>query len=88
MRRSLSIVSALAVLAYIVAGCASAPGETDGVPLDDSLVQCVEPRPQMCTREYRPVCATLADGKTETYSTGCTACSDSNVVGYRPGACE
>jgi len=26
-----------------------------------ALTRCPEPRPQMCTREYRPVCAKLQD---------------------------
>jgi len=51
------------------------------------LILCEEPRPQICTREYNPVCGTLMDGSTVTGSTGCTSCSDSNVVGYNMGAC-
>jgi len=57
---------------------------TDG----DALTVCTEPRPQMCTRDYRPVCAQLSDGTFKTYSNGCTACSDISVTGYRKGACE
>ena len=49
---------------------------------------CKEPRPQMCTREYRPVCAKRADGSMKTYSNGCTACTDPKVVGYYQGACD
>ncbi|MFV2005710.1 MAG: hypothetical protein ACC650_10910 [Gammaproteobacteria bacterium] len=51
------------------------------------LILCEEPRPQICTREYDPVCATLGDSSTKTGATGCTACSDSNVVGYKMGEC-
>ena len=53
-----------------------------------ALVQCTDPRPQICTREYNPVCATLEDGSVKTYATGCTACSDQQVTGYRQGSCE
>ena len=49
---------------------------------------CPEPRPQICTREYRPVCAQMRDGSFRTYPTGCTSCADPDVVGYRGGACE
>lgn len=56
------------------------PGELD-------LILCEKPRPQICTREYNPVCATLQDGSTTTGSTGCTSCSDPKVVGYKMGAC-
>ena len=52
------------------------------------VVQCLEPRPQICTREYIPVCASLMDGAMKTYPSGCTACSDANVVSYRPDQCE
>ncbi len=52
------------------------------------LILCEEPRPQICTREYNPVCATLQDGSTKTGSTGCTSCSDPEVTGYKMGACE
>ena len=51
------------------------------------LKMCPEERPQICTREYNPVCATLNDGSNKTYSTGCTSCSDNNVVGYNIGKC-
>jgi len=49
--------------------------------------RCTDPRPQICTREYRPVCATLKGGIKKTYATGCTACADSKVYDYTPGAC-
>ena len=54
----------------------------------DTLDICSEPRPQMCTMDYRPVCAQMMDGSSKTYSNGCTSCSDPNVSGYRDGACE
>ena len=49
---------------------------------------CKEPRPEMCTQDYRPVCAKLGDESMKTYSNGCTACTDPKVVGYYQGACE
>jgi len=52
------------------------------------LILCEEPRPQICTKEYDPVCGTLKDGSVKTGSTGCTSCSDSEVVGYKMGACS
>ena len=61
-------------------------------------IVCKEPRSKMCTREYRPVCATKDTGircmknpcpsiRQVTYSNACTACADSSVYGYRLGAC-
>ena len=76
------------VLALITNGCASSHEATDDSTVTSTITACTEPRPQICTREYRPVCATLADGSTKTYATGCTACSDPKVSGYRDLACE
>ncbi len=49
---------------------------------------CIEPRPQICTMQYMPVCATLGDGSTKTYATDCSACSDAKVVSYSADACK
>lgn len=51
------------------------------------VIICSEPRPQTCTQEYDPVCATLKDGSVKTYATGCTSCSDIVVTGYKQGGC-
>jgi hypothetical protein len=75
---------ALAIMAFsaIIAGCIHAGGADDS-----GLTACTDPRPQMCTMEYNPVCGMLRGGGEKTYSTGCTACSDSAVTGYRAGEC-
>jgi len=52
------------------------------------LTICEEPRPQICTMDYRPVCAQLEDGTLKSYSNGCTACSDPVVTAHREGACD
>ena len=70
--------------------CATSSGEKNKIDYEPGaldLIICEEPRPQICTREYNPVCATLKDGSTKTGSTGCTSCSDPEVVGYKMGAC-
>jgi len=51
------------------------------------LILCETPRPQICTKEYNPVCATRIDGSVKTGSTACTSCADIDVVGYRSGEC-
>ena len=56
--------------------------------MDKTWTVCNEPRPQVCTREYRPVCAKLEDGSRKTYGNGCTACSDPKVMGYVDKACS
>jgi hypothetical protein len=63
------------------------------------IIQCPEKRSPMCTREYRPVCATRDTGvrcvttpcpssEESTYGNACTACADEKVFEYRLGACE
>lgn len=41
----------------------------------------------VCTREFHPVCGTLADNTARTFSNKCVACSDEKVVRYVDGAC-
>lgn len=48
---------------------------------------CADPRPQMCTREYRPACGLHRDGSRKTYGNACSACSDPEVVSQAAGAC-
>lgn len=63
-----------------------------------SQVACKEPRPQICTRDYRPVCAIRDTGircvttpcpstELKTYSNACSACGDATVMGFTQGAC-
>lgn len=64
-----------------------------------TVTECTNPRPEMCTMDYRPVCATKDTGircvtqpcdstETVTYSNGCSACSDPTVLSYVPEACK
>ncbi|WP_339670619.1 hypothetical protein [Dasania marina] len=64
-------------------GCASAERS---VP--DSAGGCAEPRPQICTREYRPVCGVQENSLAKSYGNACTACADVQVVYYLEGACK
>ena len=79
--RSLRGPAAILALASLGACAGAGPGA-------DGRLVCADPRPQACTMDYRPVCATLADGSTATYANGCGACADAAVVAHRPGACE
>ena len=72
---------------------------TTNTSTTDGLIKCKDPRPEVCTREFRPVCAKKDNGircvttpcpSTDdvTYSNACTACSDPDVIAYKPdGAC-
>jgi hypothetical protein len=85
-RRALQSLTALALTILSACSATSVTGADPPTPAD--LIRCTQPRPQICTREYVPVCATLKDHSEATYATGCTACSDPDVVGYRPDPCE
>ena len=72
----------------ILMGC-STVAETKNIKTSESKITvCKEPRPQICTLIYLPVCAATKNAKEKTYASGCTACSDKNVVSYHEGACE
>ena len=77
------IASTLALLTLLGACASQEPAETDTSP----LVQCTDPRPQVCTMEYAPACATLKSGGQKEYASGCNACADDAVAAYLPGPC-
>ena len=68
----------------LLGGCAATTADTKNLA---KLQGCEEPRPQVCTMDYRPVCASLIGGGWKTFSNGCSACTDSGVEGWRDGAC-
>ncbi|MDH3447002.1 MAG: hypothetical protein OEO18_02520 [Gammaproteobacteria bacterium] len=89
-----SCVSSMALL-LLLSACA--PQISAVMPA--RAVPCVEPRPQICTMDYTPVCATRDSGRrcvtapcetaeSATYANGCGACADPRVVYYLPGACD
>ncbi len=49
---------------------------------------CTDPRPQICTMDYRPVCGEDSNGTRKTYANGCTACSNPAVTSYTDGPCK
>ena len=73
---------------------ATPPATTPPVP-----TACTDPRPQACTMDYRPVCATRDTGvrcittpcpssEQKTFSNACSACSDPKVMQHVPGECK
>lgn len=89
---------AIATLLLIGSGCTRATDSASPVEAA-SLTTCPEPRPQVCTREYLPVCASRDTGircvttpcpsaEWKTYGNACDACSDPKVLGHRAGACD
>jgi hypothetical protein len=69
-------------LVLMIAACTSKP------PIDpEEMTLCKNPRPQACTMEYDPVCGHTENGKSASYSSACTACSDSKIIAYTAGDC-
>lgn len=88
-------------LALSTTSCANTDAQETPEPESgqNEPVVCTEPRPQICTMDYTPVCATRDTGircvttpcpttENKTYSNGCTACSDKSVISYQAGSCE
>ena len=87
-----------ALLAASAAGCDPSPDRA-APARRPGFVACTEPRPEICTMDYRPVCGlrdtgvrcvTAPCGSTEerTYSNDCNACSQADVLGFWPKACD
>lgn len=84
MRFSLLISAlTLASASGLLAGCAT-PAEPE-VPL---FTACEEPRPQVCTMIFAPVCGTRIDGELATYASACNACADDQVATYVTDSCD
>lgn len=70
--------------------CRGPTGETFTEIINENKVFCENPRPEICTKEYRPVFGYFDGSKIQciqapcgnTYSNGCSACSDENVLYY------
>ena len=69
-----------------IAGCGG--GNIASSMIDDfgkTKIYCKSPRPQICTMQYAPVCGKPTN---KTYSNGCFACKDTNVLYFTRGKCE
>jgi len=78
----------LALLASVGLACSSPLPKSDDATEEVPITACAEPRRHACTMEYIPVCGQRYDGEHQTYPNACSACSDSEVSGHRPGPCE
>lgn len=75
-------------IALLTSVMLAACNSTAKTTTEQSLETCPEVRPEICTMDYNPVCGNLANNEQRTYSNGCTACADTQVVGYTPGECR
>lgn len=94
---SLSHLLRLTALAVSLTACTSTNLSTESKTKPE-LTLCPEQRPQICTMDYRPVCATRDTGvrcvtapcpatEQKTYSNGCSACADVKIIGHIPDEC-
>ena len=66
----------------IISSCAA------DVILQEGETKCFSPRPEVCTRQYEPVCGYLEGGKWQTFANACEACANKMVIKYHGGSCE
>lgn len=71
----------MAAALLLLVGCSGQPTPST------SLALCSDPRPQVCTMEYAPVCAALTKGGTKEYASACNACASDEVTGWEQGPC-
>lgn len=85
----------LLLILILLSACAT----REASQLPANAVHCSDPRPQICTMDYTPVCATRDNGRrcvaapcetteTATYANACGACSDAQVYYHVAGACS
>jgi len=74
----------IAAVCLMLGACAFGGEKTMSVA--DATI-CEDPRPQVCTMDYRPVCGTHKEGSVKTYPNGCGACSNPDVTSWVEGAC-
>ncbi|MDX2446581.1 MAG: hypothetical protein QNK29_05200 [Desulfobacterales bacterium] len=75
----------LGLFCFMNVGCVSVPEQSNNQ--SDTFIGCIEPRPEICTQEYVPVCGYLEDGSQKTYSNACSACSDKKIIRYKVSSC-
>ncbi len=66
-----------------------------GVVISKTSIKCPEERPEICTKEYIPVCgysdkshACVLPPCNKTYGNKCEACADKSVKRYTDGKCS
>ncbi|WP_320837900.1 hypothetical protein [Zhongshania sp.] len=91
-------LSLLLILAIgVLSACTSSQAKPEAA-VAEGFKSCETPRPQMCTREYLPVCGHVDTGircittpcpsqRHQTYGNACSACADDKVMGYEQGDC-
>lgn len=98
-KMKLQVVALLMSFGALLNGCQSPAQAPEPAPEQLVETQCQDPRPEVCTFQYQPVCALVDTGtrcvttpcpasEWKTMSNACTACSNLDVMAYREGACD
>lgn len=74
----------LAIPLLILLALAACAQQAITTNIPDDAVPCEEPRPEVCTMEYLPVCGS----DNATYGNRCEACSNEEVDWYVNGTCD
>lgn len=88
MSRCRRVLVVVVMIGFVSVACSPAPSEDKAASPGADLTACQDPRPQICTAHYDPVCGSAGDDNYKTYGNACSACADRAVSGHRPGACE
>ena len=81
MKNKIPVLYSITIF-LLTSGCQSTPVQ----PVNQ--VACSEPRPEICTMNYQPVCGFDSNNISKTYSNACSACGDKNIVTYIEGECS
>ncbi len=74
------------ILTLIIPLCACNSAPEDVTNIDYTM--CKDPRPEVCTMDYNPVCGLRSDGtEIKTFGNACTACSEKETIEYKTGEC-
>ncbi|RTZ67817.1 MAG: hypothetical protein DSZ29_00025 [Aquificaceae bacterium] len=102
MKGKVKILLSATFVSLLIVSCQdnkpTAPQTPDPTIPTGRFTKCTDPRPQACTREFRPVCSQVDTGvrcvttpcpstENKTAPNACTACSNPKVHGYWLSAC-
>ncbi|PWQ95202.1 hypothetical protein [Leucothrix arctica] len=99
------ILMTVAAGVLVACGASTKPNVVEKPVVDVAPIKvmaCSDPRPEICTQQYDPVCGTrhvprpcgkgmicaaVMTTAKKTYSNSCSACSNDDVQSYTKGAC-